>query len=84
MKVGHKFESKLALTHFWPDAGYYHGVLAATELAPVTGVEVAKPNSGHLIKWIFAWFNNQVVAETNADYPLLGSSKSVDGHYITT
>ena len=52
----------------------------------VTRIGVAKPKSGRLIKWIFAWFNDQVVAKTNADFALLGTaiSKGVDGHYFAT
>ena len=44
-----------------------------------------KPKSGRYIKWIFAWFNDQVVAKANVDYTPLGltTSKRVDGRYFT-
>ena len=49
-------------------------------------VEVAKLSSGRYIKWIFPCFNDQVVANTNADYtPLdIATSKTVDGRYFAT
>ena len=38
MKIWPQIQAKMALTQFSPIAGYYHGVLAATEMKGILGI----------------------------------------------